>query len=51
MWVRKEGDKEVWPRRQGKTAVAGGDRGGEEGSVHQELGYSGGASPLVLELN
>lgn len=30
--MRKEGDREVWPRREEKTAGAGGARGGAKGS-------------------
>lgn len=49
--MRKEGDREVWPRREEKTAGAGGARGGGKGSAHQDLGCSGDAFLLLLELN
>ena len=38
--MRNEGTG-AWPRREEEEAVAGGDRGGDKCSVHQELGYSG----------
>lgn len=45
--MRKEGDREVWPRREEKKAGAGGGKG----SAHQDLGCSGDAFLLLLELN